>query len=98
MLIYVSHPYGGDPLNKYDIEDIIERLVEENPHNTYISPVHCFGFMYEDVEYEQGLQYCLNLLDVCDTMLVYGDWQNSRGCMKEVEHAKIKGIKYKIIK
>ena len=78
-MIYISHPYGGKEENKLKIEAIVRKLVKENPGVTYISPVHAFGYLYNDVDYETGLEYCLNLLDVSDRMLVFGDWKYSRG-------------------
>ena len=78
MLIYISHPYGGKEENKTKVENIIKKLIKENPEHTYISPIHTFGHLYNDVDYEIGLQWCLDLLNACDKMYVYGDWENSR--------------------
>ena len=94
MRIYISHPYGGKEENKQEIETIIRDLIQENPQHTYISPVHTFGFLYNDVEYEQGIRYCLDLLEVCDEMYVYGDYNNSKGCVKEIKHCLDKQIKF----
>ena len=96
MNIYISHPYGGNKKNKDKIEDIIKELVKEDPSHTYISPVHCFGFMYNDFSYEQGLEMCLNLLEMCDKMYVFGKWKDSRGCTAEVLFAEQKGIPFDI--
>lgn len=97
MLIYISHPYGGRPENKQKVEEIINKLVQMNSENTYISPIHCFGFMYDATTYEQGLDMCLKLLKKCDKMLVYGDWKNSRGCTAEVLFAEMHMIPYEIV-
>lgn len=40
---------------------------------------------------------CLDLLDRCDSMLVFGDWEHSRGCKAEVKYAKEYGIPYQIV-
>lgn len=96
MLIYISHPYGGQEANKQKIEQIIRRLVKEHTEHTYVSPVHAFGFLYNDVDYEYGLDMCLKLLYVCDKMLVFGDYQNSRGCKAEIEYCMIHNIDYEI--
>ena len=88
-LIYVSHPYGGKEENKLAVEKIVLELSKQNPNNTYISPIHCFGFMYHDVSYEHGMNMCLALLDMCDEMIVCGDWANSKGCMMEINHAEL---------
>jgi len=96
-MIYISHPYGGKEENKLKIEAIVRKLVKENPGVTYISPVHAFGYLYNDVDYETGLEYCLNLLDVSDRMLVFGDWKYSRGCTAEVLFAEMHMIPYEIV-
>lgn len=96
MLIYISHPYGGKQENKQKVEEIINKLVQTNPENTYISPIHCFGFMYDAISYEQGLEMCLNLLERCDKMMVFGNWKNSRGCTAEVLFAEMHMIPYEI--
>lgn len=97
MLIYISHPYGGLKNNRINVENIVIELSKKHPENTYISPIHCFGFMYDTVSYEHGLDMCLNLLEQCSQMLVFGDWKNSRGCTAEVLHAENKMIPYEIV-
>lgn len=96
MLIYISHPYGGLKENKLSVEGIIKNLAVKHPENTYISPIHCFGFMYDLVNYETGLEMCLRLLDKCEKMLVFGDWKSSRGCTAEVLYAENNFIPYEI--
>lgn len=97
MLIYLSHPYGGKPENKASIEAIITRLIKEHPEHTYISPVHTFGFMYDLVDYQAGLDMCLDLLNACEYMYVYGNHKDSRGCTAEIKYAQENGIPFSII-
>lgn len=85
MNIYISHPFQNKPENKAKIEEIIKDLVKRYPEHTYISPVHTFGFLYDDVPYQQGIDMCINLLKLCDIMYVYGDYKNSKGCTCEIE-------------
>lgn len=96
-MIYISHPYGGQDENRQKVENIIRTLALSHPENTYVSPIHCFGFLYDLVDYEQGLEMCLNLLEKCDKMLVFGDWKNSRGCKAEVLFAEMHMIPYEIM-
>ena len=42
--------------------------------------------------YLEGLNLCLSLLKRCDTIIMCGDWQNSRGCMAEYGYALAKHI------
>lgn len=85
-LIYISHPYGGKEENKLKIEGIIKELSRQYPKYVFASPIHCFGFQYNDVDYDTGLSWCLVLLDACDEMWVYGDHLNSKGCTAEIQH------------
>lgn len=98
MLIYVSHPFQNKESNVKKIESIVRRLAKENPDNTYISPVHTFGFMYDDFSYKRGLDMCLDLLNMCDEMQVYGDWEHSQGCKAEIAYCLEKEIPYEIKK
>lgn len=97
MRIYVSHPYSGKEENKLAVEKIIKRLTEIYPHDTFISPIHTFGFMYDQIDYETGLGWCLDLLQGCDRMYVYGNWKKSRGCQTEVLFCENNFIEYKIM-
>jgi hypothetical protein len=97
MIVYISHPYGGLEENKREIEQIILKLVETNPQNTYISPVHTFGFLYDAVPYEEGLEMCLDLLGLCDMAFIFGDYANSTGCKAELSHCEMTGKPYVIM-
>lgn len=96
-LIYVAGLYGGKEENKQLIENVIKRLKQKDsisPHSNrvYISPVHTFGFMYEDTEYLEGLDYCLNLLDRCDECYMLSNWRESTGTQIEYGFCKAREI------
>jgi hypothetical protein len=90
MLIYCSHCYGGKEYNKIRAGEIIEKLQTSDPDNTYISPIHAFGFMYNSVSYDRGMDMCLSLLKVCDKLLVLS--YESEGVRREIKFAKANGI------
>lgn len=94
---YISHPYGGLEENKEQIEKIITALQTIYPSETFISPVHCFGFLYDTLPYADGLKKCIDLLLHCDAMLVFGNWISSKGCCEEIRQAKLNNIPYAII-
>ena len=96
-LIYISHPYQMKEENKQKVEEIVRKLAKKHPENTYLSPIHAVGFMYDDFDYDTGLNMCLEILKRCDIMYVYGDWEDSRGCKAEIEFCKDNGIPYKIL-
>lgn len=86
-LIYVAHPYGGAKENKESVGNIVREFYQMFPRDIFISPIHAFGFMYEDVDYKTGLFYCLNMLKQCDLLIMCPGWEESRGCMAEWELA-----------
>lgn len=91
-LIYISHPYGGDEANANKIANIIRELNQKDCTKTYVSPVHTFGFLYDEVSYDDGLKMCIDLLSVCDEMWVFGEFESSRGCKAEITYCNQQGI------
>ena len=101
ILVYISHPSGGKEENTRDTEELIRELYKnEELYNNFcfVSPIHCYGFMYNDVEYYKGLSFCTDLLNHCKFMLLFGDWEQSKGCTAEKELCDIYGIPYIEIK
>lgn len=86
MLVYISHPYGGIKKNADEVEAIINGLLDGGSPDTYISPIHAFGYLYENIDYSFGLDMCLELMEKCDEVLIFGDWQHSFGCQKEISY------------
>ena len=89
-MIYVSHCYGGKRTNKKRIEKIIKKLVEQYPDYCFVSPVHCYGYLYNDVDYDKGMEYCLALLAVCDKMWICSE--HSKGVLIEQDYCKSHNI------
>ncbi len=90
MLIYCSHKFGGKMENAKAVELKIKKLQLADPGNTYISPIHAFGFLYSEVDYLTGLNWCLELLSKCDAMIVLSE--GSRGVMREIDYCKANKI------
>ena len=92
-LVYVAHPYGGKESNKLKIDVIMNQLVMNDNKHDYVSPIHNYGFMYlTGEEYQKGLDICLGLLSHCDVLVLCEDWESSRGCRVECDHALKMGI------
>ena len=92
LLVYVAHPYGGKKSNKNKIDKIMNELVMNDSTHDYVSPIHNYGFMYlTGDEYQRGLDICLGLLSHCDVLVLCEDWEHSRGCRGELDHAKKNG-------
>ena len=87
-LVYISHPSSGKIENTKHIEEIVNALYEDDfiyENYCIVSPVHNFGFMYETTDYVRGLQYCLDLMEHCDLVMLFGDYEHSKGCTKELQ-------------
>lgn len=86
--VYVSHKYGGDKNNLKEVEEIIRTQQKKHPNYMFISPLHMFSFLYNDMSYEDGLELCLYQLSECDEIWVTGEkWYDSTGVIKEIEYA-----------
>jgi hypothetical protein len=85
MLIYCAHKYGGKEENKNRAEMLVRTMQTTDTKNTYISPIHTFGYMYNDLSYDEGMELCLSLLDKCDTLYVLSD--ESEGVRREIDFA-----------
>ena len=97
VLVYISHPYGGKAENKQKIGEIVKTLAVLHKDTVFLSPVHASGFLYDCLDYDHGMKYCLKLLGFCDEMWVFGCWQESRGCKREVAFCDKHDIPYQIV-
>lgn len=88
MKIYIAHPYGGKEENKLKVESIIKDLVSQYDNVIFISPIHLFGYLYSEVSYSQGMEWCLNILKECDELWLCDGWTDSKGCRMEYDYAK----------
>ena len=91
-VIYVSHPYGGEQINEAKADVITRALQTAHPSSCFVSPIHAIRAPYNRIDYVQGLEYCLALLNRCSAIVMCGKWQESRGCVAEYVVAKREGM------
>ena len=96
-MIYVAHPFGGEQENIEKVENIIKGLLHKHPDHTFYSPLHATGFLYDSLDYLDGMDHCFEALSRCDELWLCEGWQDSRGCNMEYAFAKGKGIPIKFI-
>ena len=90
-MIYVSHKFCGDPANMERAKKITHDLQVNDPENCYICPLLAFSHMeYGEIGYEYEMEICLDLLSVCDALIVASDV--SKGVQKEIDFAKMVGM------
>lgn len=86
-LVYIAHPlttHGSIEENFKRIDVICKKLITDEPDIVPISPLHAFKFYDEKGCQEKVLSYCTSLLSKCDEIWLFGDWEKSKGCMREV--------------
>lgn len=92
--IYIAHPLLGDNddprKNKHRVSEICREIAGKYPNILILSPIHAFSFL-SSLDRERPLALCRKLLSLADELWVFGDWQTSEGCRKEVEWAKEMG-------
>jgi hypothetical protein len=90
-LVYVCHPFADDPPGNVErVRNICRHLVAEGvlpiaPH------LYLPAFIDEATERELALSLCLELVDVCDELRVFGA-NVTRGMNREIERATQRGI------
>lgn len=90
-MIYVSHKFAGDPANMERAKKITHDLQVADLDNCYICPLLTFSHLkYGEIGYEQEMEICLDLLSVCDALIVASDV--SDGVQKEIDFAKMVGM------
>lgn len=85
-MTYLSHAYGGKEENKKDAYRIWEKFVLEDDTETHINPIAAFGDLYNLVDYDTGMIMCLELLSVCDRVIVTSK-EISEGVKREIAEA-----------
>ena len=91
MMYYVAHEYGGNPANIERAKKVTHDLQVNDPLNCYICPLMAFSYLeYNELGYEQEIELCLDLLSVCDVLIVASDI--SEGVDKEIAFANNVGM------
>lgn len=99
MRIYVSYRYSRDPDCKERIERVITDMACNDKDNVYMSPVHCYGYLFRDarIGIKRANDMCISLLGVCDKMIILGDVEkNDDQSMAEIQYCRAHGIPYEI--
>lgn len=96
-LIYLAHPFGGKQENIDKVQATILKLLKKHPRCTFYSPLHATGFLYNEMDYLDGMNHCFEVLGRCDELWLCGDWQDSRGCNMEYGYAKNVGMQIEFI-
>ena len=87
-MIYVSHKYGGKEENYQKAKEITRELQKQRPNDCFICPLMAFSHLgYNELGYDAEIELCLDLLSVCDVLLVASEV--SDGVQREIDFAKM---------
>ena len=90
-LYYVAHRFGGDTTNIERAKKITHDLQVTDLENCYICPLLAFSHLdYGEIGCEQEMEICLDLLSVCDYLIVASNV--SDGVQKEIDFARMVGM------
>ena len=91
MLLYLAHKYQGNQANIERVKKIAHDLQMDNPNHCVVCPLLNFSCLgYGEIGYEQEMEICLDLLSVCDVLIVASDI--SDGMQKEIDFARMVGM------
>lgn len=86
-VVYLCYPYSDDPERRTRIiSEVAREIRDKYPNKFMLIPHLLFQYMDEKTQREKIMQMCLNAIDLCDTLLVVGDFV-SDGMMMEVSRA-----------
>lgn len=91
MMYYVSHKFGAKRENLERAKKITHDLQVNDLENTYICPLLAFSHLqYGEIGYDAEIEACIDLLSVCDKMIVASDL--SKGVCREIDFANLVGM------
>lgn len=70
-----------------EINFICRCISEKYDDVIIISPIHALSFYDTMDDPKMIITKCLQLLNLCDELWVFGDYLNSTGCLTEVQFA-----------
>lgn len=98
MIIYVAHKYQSKQENLERAKKITHDLQIADLENTYICPLLVFSHLeYGEIGYEAEIEACLDILSVCDKLIVASDFLTSKGVQKELDFANLVGMEVQFL-
>ena len=92
-MYYVSHPFTGDEKkNRKEARKFTAMLKKAYSQYIFINPLDAMRYT-TGLPYEDSLEQCLELLAICDGIIMTGKWKDSEGCTRECVSAALAGKK-----
>lgn len=87
----MAHRYEGNTENITRAAKITNDLQKKDLQNAYICPLLVFSHLgYKEIGWDEEMALCLDLLSVCDALLVASDV--SKGVQMEIDFANLVGM------
>ena len=98
--IYISGKITGNP-NYYkdfdNAEKYLNKLISKNkiPYTSVINPAKVNSTLPADFAWEDYMEVCYKLLELCDSIYMLHGWEESKGANRELVWAKNLGLEVK---
>lgn len=86
-LISLVHPYGGSMENLESARALISALRSASKEYVFILPLDTMYYANLTHSRTEITEWCVNIMEHCDGIIVPCDWEDSPGCRAEVEAA-----------
>ena len=92
MKIYISGAITNNPNYKEDFERAEDYLQREYPNDEIINPALVNSFLPKSTTYEEYMNMCFCMLDMCDSIYMIKGWDKSCGANREYGYALAKDM------
>ena len=92
MKIYISGAITNNPNYKEDFERAEDYLQREYPSADIINPALVNSFLPKSTTYEEYMEMCFCMLDMCDSIYMLNNWDKSCGANRELGYAMAKDM------
>lgn len=86
-LIAVVHPYGGSSQNLESARALVSALRTASNEYVFILPLDTMYYANMTHSRTEITEWCVNIMEHCDGIIVPVGWEESPGCRAEVETA-----------
>ena len=93
-LVYISHPYtGNEAENVLKMRECCRKIKNQHKDWALFNPLDNHIYAHNRYSYQDFIDMDMAILSKCDIAVFCGEWEHSKGCMKEYNEAKRLGLK-----
>lgn len=87
MKIYISGKVTDNPDHFEQFNKAYAHLVDRYPGAQIFNPVDIMSVFPDGLTYEEIMDFCMYILDKCDTIYMLKGWEDSKGANREYGYA-----------